>query len=375
MRQAGEIAFMDEFGSWEAEGGGHFGAWVEVQQQEPRACILGVRKGRLADMERVLGRSFDLVVEAGEANAESKLLDALSDLRDWERVGLYGAGAGSMEASLGAALHTFKVPITGLVMASLQVVVMSMAAEKLQRRERVVWVSTIAAGLKALSPSGSRLGPMLAITVQGILATAVFRLLGWNRWGAFWAGAVACAWAGLQGLFIQYLLLGNGLVRAYDAMAQWIGRRLHVEAPAMITLILALAVSYAGVGGLITMWVWKMRNRPASGLLHLSGLDARLSQASNLAVLSYPNASFARQAASLIRPSFLLPLVIVGVILFAAGHPAADIGWMALRAFAVGLALIGALRWLDPAGFLAFLRRKGKWGPAYAIARVFKHHP
>lgn len=375
MRQAGEIAVMDEFGPWEAEGGGHLGAWAEVQRQEPRACILGVRKGRIADIERVLGRSFDLVIDAGDPDAEAKLLGALSDLRDWERVGIYGAGAGGIEASLGAALHTFKVPVTGLVMASLQVVVMSMAAEKLQRRERVVWVSTIAAGLKALSPSGSRLGPMLAISVQGILATAVFRLLGWNRWGAFWAGAVACAWAGLQGLLIQYLLLGNGLVRAYDAMAQWIGRRLHVEAPAMITLILALAVVYAAVGGLLAMWAWKLRSRPGSGPLHLSGLDARIAHATNLGALDHPNASFARQAASLMRPSFLLPLVIVGVILFAAGHPAADIGWMALRAFAVGLAIIGALRWFDPGGFLALLRRKGKWGPAYAIARVFKQNP
>ena len=360
-----EVLVLDEFGRWEAEGKGHMAIWPLVQASSAAVVIMSVRESSLDELPTQLGRPFDLVIRVDDPNADAQLDTVLSQFRDWERVGVYGAGAGGIEASVGSALHTIKFPITGLVMASTQVIVMSLAAEKLQHRERVVWVSTISAGLKALSPSGSRLGPMLAITVQGILATAAYRILGWNRLGAFAAGGVACAWAGLQGLFIQYLLLGGNLQKAFDVVTRWVNRTFDVPTPGLIACVIAVACVYATIGGTFTAWAWGRRNRLASKLTD------RLTQRPEV-LDRIQRKPFWRSALDLLRPSFLLPTAIVCAILLAAGSTTADVGWILLRAFAVGLALLGAVRWLDPRGFVQWLRRRGKWGPAYALSRLFQ---
>lgn len=360
-----DVLLLDEFGRWEAEGKGHLAIWPLVAASNASIVMMSVRESALEAIPAQLGKAFDVVVRSDDPDAEAKLFAILDQLRDWERVGIYGAGAGGIEATVGSALHTVKFPVTGLVMASTQVIVMSLAAEKLQRRERVVWVSTISAGLKALSPSGSRLGPMLAITVQGILATAMYRIFGWNRLGAFFAGGIACAWAGLQGLLIQYLLLGKNLQRAFDVVTHWVNRTFDVPTPGLIACVIAVACTYAIAGGTITAWAWGRRNRTANQL------SERLTK--RPAVLDrIQRKPFWRAALDLFRPSFLLPTAIVCAILFASGSTTEDIGWILLRAFGVGLALLGAVRWLDPKGFVRWLRRRGKWGPAYAFSRLFE---
>lgn len=360
-----EVLLLDEFGRWEAEGKGHIAVWPLIAGSSAAVVLMSVRESALESLPDQLGRPFDLVIRVTDPDADAQLDAVLSQFRDWERVGVYGAGAGGIEATVGSALHTVKFPITGLVMASTQVVVMSLAAEKLQRRERVVWVSTISAGLKALSPSGSRLGPMLAITVQGILATAAYRLIGWNRAGAFTAGGVACAWAGLQGLFIQYLLLGGNLQKAFDAITRWVNRSFNVPTPGLIACVIAVACIYAAIGGTFTAWAWGRRNRFAAQL------SERIQKRPEV-LDRVQRKPFWRAALDLFRPSFLLPTLIVCAILLAAGSTTAEIGWILLRAFAVGLALLGAVRWLDPKGFVRWLRRRGKWGPAYALSKLFE---
>ncbi len=360
-----EIVVLDEFGKWEAEGGGHMDIWPAIVAAGPSVVVISVRQDALTQIEAQLGRPFDVVIDVTEPDPGTRLREVLSQLRDWERVGVYGTGAGGIEASVGSAFHTFKFPLTGLVMSSTQMVVMSIAAEKLQRRERVVWVSMISAGLKALSPSGSRLGPMLAITVQGILGTAAYRVLGWNRVGAFAAGALACAWAGLQGLLIQYLLLGGNLQKAFDAVAKWVRDTLHVPTPGLIACVVAVAAVYALIGGSVTTWAWGRRNK----------LEARVDAAihkSSGKIAQRVHKPFWKSVLDLFRPSFLLPTLIVGAILFAAGGNLSDLAWIALRTFAVGLALLGVVKWIDPIGFVRWMKKRGKWGPAYAFSRIFR---
>ena len=72
-------------------------------------------------------------------------------------MGTYGASSGAIECSLGTWLHTIRFPLVGTAMAPIQAAVLAIASQGLGNRGRVVWISTIAAGLKSLSPSGRRL--------------------------------------------------------------------------------------------------------------------------------------------------------------------------------------------------------------------------
>lgn len=368
-RPPADLIVLDEFGRWEAAGEGHLPLWPSVEATHPRAVAIAVRSDCRAEIESQLGRPFDVYVDASDSNAMDRVRQALGQRQDWERVGLYGAGAGGLEASVGSAFHAVKFPLTGVVMSTTQAIVMTHAADGLQRRDRVIWVGFISAGLKALSPAGSRLGPMLAISVEGIFVTLGYRLFGWNRIGAFIGGGLAGAWAGLQGFFVQYLLLGRGLQKAYDSVVKWLGDSFGLSAPGLLTAVFLVAAAYGLVAGSLTMVAWSRRDREHSRLKRAVERHAR-----ELSLGKPAKRSFWAGAKDVLRPAFLIPIALVSAVLIASGTGAEEILWMILRALGVGLALFGLIRLVDPAGLVRWLQRRGQWGPAYALGRVLGSH-
>ncbi len=359
-----EVLFVDELGKLEAQGQGFLAIWPQLQGA--RVLVAGVRESSLTEIEARIGRPFDLIVRADEPKARELLQTVCAEASDWERIGLYGAASGGLEMSLGSALHGVKFPFVGAIMSSSQCAVLSWAGDGLARRERVVWVSTISAGLKALSPAGSRLGPMLAITVQGILFTLASRVLGWNRFGLFAGGFLAGAWAASQGFFVQYLFMGKSLEKAYDTVRAWMSRQMHIEAPTLPLLILGLAVAYGVVAGISTTLALR-RPAPDSKL----GAWAKRTRSATEAPPS-PNLGQALGMAlrDLARPMFWIPVVLVSGILAVSGSKWEESLWVALRAVAVALPLFAGVRMLNPLRISAWLRRRRHWGPAYALESV-----
>lgn len=203
------LIVLDEFGRLESEGKGHVEYWPLIVAAQPEVVAIAVRQGCEEAIEYHLGRRFDLGIDVAEQDAWERLRAACLAHADWMRVGVYGAAAGTLEVSLGSVMHGAQVPMRGLVMSSLQGATLVRAGEGLGERMRVTWVAFIAAGLKALSPAGSRLRPMIGITMQGILFGFLTRLLGWNPLGLFVGAWAVGAWAMAQGLVFNYLLLGT----------------------------------------------------------------------------------------------------------------------------------------------------------------------
>jgi nucleoside-triphosphatase THEP1 len=372
-----DLIVLDEFGLLESEGGGHMAIWPQVAAADPGIVAIGVRAQVAEAISERLGRPFDVTVSADSPEAWEQLRAACLAHRDWTRVGLYGAGAGTLEMTLGAALHGGMVPFRGLVMASAQASVMTWSAHGLGERGRVVWVPFIAAGLKALSPTGNRLRPMLAITVQGLLYAGVTRTLGWNRVSVAVASAAVGAWAAAQGLVLQYLFVGKELLRAYEAVVGWAERLGGVSPPAIATAIgawIALWALVAGIAGALAF------GRTSSD--HSDALDRLAAWRSRFggampdlgAERAKPSWHQALRAGlgDLARPTFWLPLAIVVAVIVAAGSPWEAAFWVVARAATVGVLLFTAVRFLDVAGAVAALRRRGQWGPAVALARALQ---
>jgi hypothetical protein len=287
--------------------------------------------------------------------------------RDWSRVGVFGAGSGGFEWSIGTALHAARLPLRGLFLSSTQAAVMVFAGAGLGRRSRVVWVPFIAAGIKALSPAGTRVRAMLAITIQGLLFGGGIRLLGWNALGIFVAGALVGSWATLQGLLLQYLLVGSDLLRAYEAVIQWLEARGGVSVPGLAVILSLWVGAWGLVSGSTALFAWRrgalpLRLRQAldRGAQGLRWEDPAPSWSSALA----------RGTRDILRPVFWIPVVIVILILLSAGAPWERAFWIGARALTIGIVLFSLIRAFDVQGFLRWLRRRGHWGPAVAFERA-----
>lgn len=319
-----EVLVIDEFGKWEAEGKGHWPLWQILKEKNPRMVVIAVQQRAFAQ----LPIAFDVVLKTEEA---SKLIDIYHQRPDWERVGKFGAGAGAFEISVGSAFHASGFPLTGTVMSAAQAAFLAKSGERLSQKNRVVWVAFIASALKAFSPAGSKLGPMLAISMQGFLFTVASSVIGWNKAGRAVGGILMGAWAALQGFFIQYLLLGNQLSKAYKGLLGWT----NIPLPGMIAglailngfcaMILAIAMSRANID--------KFQAKPAK-----------------------PKAW-----------TFLLPTLALAVYLALSGSKWTEIGLLLGRSLGVvALLYILVQRW-NPQKVSSWLARRGHWGVAYAL--------
>lgn len=363
------LVLLDEFAKFEARGEGLFPLWPIICAQRPRIVVMAVRAGLTGAIEEKLGRRFDLTIDAMDPDALSQLERLCDDFGEWTRIGLFGGASGAIEAGLGSALHAAKIPFRSTFLSALQGAMMVFAGFGLTQPGRVMWMSFISAGLKALSPAGSRLRPMLAIFSQGFLFGSTVQVLGWNVLAIGLGGMLIGLWAALQGFFLEYLMLGGDLFRAYDSVVLWLAQRSHISAPGLPWLVGGWAVVHGCICAATCLVAWRLQQPPAA--------IRRILEQEAAEVPTPADAGLPRRAArwsrwlELTRWKFWLPLAIVAGILLAGGSSWEKIGWLTLRFTAVGLVLMALVSLLRPARWSEQLRRHGWWGPALAFSNAF----
>jgi hypothetical protein len=371
-----DLLVLDEFGRCEAQGAGLFPLWGAIAASAPRIVVIAVRAGYVAEIEARLGRKFDLCLAAAHPATPERLRQACAEFGEWTQVGLWGGAAGSIEMTLGSALHTMKIPLRGATLSSMQAATLTFASARLNPPGRVAWVAFISAGLKAFSPGGGRVRPMVAIAMQGTLFSGAVQLLGWNFLSVALGGALIGAWAALQGFLLQYLLLGDDLVQAYGKVVRWLADNWQIQAPSMPVLLTAWAALHALMAGGAALVAWKLRAPPRALRSILEREAAKTPAAAPLAsaasaASAAPRPPLARRVArEFARWHFWVPLVAVALVLLANGRSWESVAWLVARFVAVGAVFFALLSFFQPVRFAAALRRRGWWGPAAAFAEA-----
>ncbi len=366
------LLLLDEFGPLEARGEGHMGHWEVLRKSNPEVVVIAVRENFLREIEARLETLFDVVIDVTSPDALASLKALVLHHSDWIRVGQFGAAAGGFEATVGTALHATRIPFTGLFLSIVQSLIMMYAGDRLTDRRRLMWVPFISAGLKALSPYGGRLRPMLAITVQGFLFSVAVTILGWNAVGIVVAGWFVGAWAALQGVALQYVFIGDDLFPAVDIVIRWAASQLKLNVPGVVTLVFLWMVLCGSLSAIATLFAWLRRHKlPAR-------IDAILSKGAR-GVTHNVAAPTVRVALSkglhdLLRPLFWAPVVLVAAVIVLTGSSWEEGVWIVLRAVTVGWVLFSVARLFDPRKLLSWLQRKGHWGPAMALGRALRSH-
>lgn len=368
------LVLLDEFGRFEARGEGLMSLWPALLKACPGIVVMAVRAGVAEAIEARLGRRFDLRITADSPEALAALRQACADYGEWTRIGLFGGASGGLEMTLGTVLHASKLPMRGVVMSSLQTGMMVFASLGLAQPGRVIWVPFIAAGLKALSPGGSRLRPMLAIAAQGLLFGTSVQVLGANVAGFALGGTLVGVWAAMQGILLQYLFLGGDLFRAYDAVVVWIADKAHVTAPGLPWLIGVWALFCGMIGLMAALTAWRLRAPPAALQKLIEREQSSPNQARAGSTREHRPRSMLHRLREFGRWQFWLPFVVVSGILLASGQSWNAVAWLALRFLAVGVVLLTAVSLLRPARWAQRLRQRGWWGPALAFADAMARH-
>lgn len=346
---------------------GHFAAiWPSIIESKPDVVVCAGTETVIHGIELRLGWNFDLRVDAQAPDAAERMRQACTELGEWTRLGLWGGAAGGVEIGVGTLLHSTRVPLRGLTLCSVQAAMMTFASAQLSRRSRVLWVAVISAGLKAFSPGGGRVRPMVAISVQGVLFSQTVELLGWNYVGVALGGALMGAWAALQGFFLQYLLLGSDLVVVYNTLVRWLDETWHIVAPSMAVLLAGWAVLHSLVVGTAAIIARRLRQPPRS-------LQAVIDRpAAPLQSAAAPTSWAQRMRRELVRWQFWLPFLVVVLVLTATGANWEELAWVGLRFLTVGFLVVAVISLFQPASLAGALRRRGWWGPAAAFSRALK---
>lgn len=139
-----------------------------------------------------------------------------------EKIGKYSTAQSVSEIGLGSVVHSLKIPLGGHALSLNQGLLLVLAtkscAARFEAARVVIGVSLIASALKSLSPSGKKLMPMLAISMQGLLFSAGVATLGLNFLGVMVGLLLLSCWGFAQPLLMAYLIFGETLFQAIEKL-------------------------------------------------------------------------------------------------------------------------------------------------------------
>ncbi len=290
----------------------------------------------------------------------------MDENKNIEIIGQYGATLSIIEVGLGSMLHTFHVPLSGVFLSLNQGYILCRAAIKGSELEKSTWttysVSNIAAVLKSLSPAGKKLGPMLSLSMQGLLFNLGTLLLGTNPVGLCLGMVLLSIWTFLQPLITYYFFFGEKLFSALEYLYQKTLPYHHLKPENLIWLFMALVLAKMLVACLLAVIAWKRKDQS----LYIKNYEGEFHRLAKEKMNNEPKVSTLKShqillaLKDLLRPLFLTSLAMTSLFLYFSDYENSQIAWYLLRPIAVGFIFFYISRTLTLDRFLVRME-KGKF--------------
>ena len=184
------------------------------------------------------------------------------NVRSWVTIGLFGALWAAVEVTLGSYLHIIfpsqaNTFLTGVVLGGIGVTVALTGRHFVPNKGSVLLIAVVTALLKLLSPGGARLGPFVAIVMEGVLMETVLWIVRTPRRAAFViGGALAVGWNLPHKFVMMRLLYGKGIVEVYTKMIRDGNQILGIDVSAALLILLILLLIRLVVGAIGGWIAW-----------------------------------------------------------------------------------------------------------------------
>jgi hypothetical protein len=185
----------------------------------------------------------------------------MNDARPWTHAALFGTLWASAEITLGTVLAAARVPMFGLLMASLGVLCMVTARRLQPAAGTTLVMGLVVTFLKVFFAGGLALGSVVGILTQALLLELALTASRSTLPGALIGGALALATAPLQ-LFLFFLLFAGGdSVAALDEALRDLGQMLGAAGPITLVLLAYLVGLSTLLGALVGAFSWRLAGR------------------------------------------------------------------------------------------------------------------
>jgi len=177
--------------------------------------------------------------------------------RELATLAVFGVLWGIVEISLGTALKSLRVPLSGAILGAIGLGIALIGRLFVPRRGSTLFIGVIACLLKLFSLGGVVIGPMIGILSEAIIAELALSLSGKPRRLAFmFAGGLGVAWCFAQPFVTNPLLFGRSLMTTWVTMLEQGGRLLGLGSEAALLIVLSMLAIHLALGILVGWFAW-----------------------------------------------------------------------------------------------------------------------
>ena len=140
----------------------------------------------------------------------------------WRKAAVLGSLWAASEIVLGSFLHNAHIPFSGEFLTAIGITIL-VAGQRLWPEKGLLWrTGLVCAAMKSVSPSAVILGPMFAISAEGLLAETGVRLLGRNAAGYALAGGLAMCGTLAYKFLRMFMVYGPDTIKVYLRGVEWL---------------------------------------------------------------------------------------------------------------------------------------------------------
>jgi len=176
----------------------------------------------------------------------------------WIKAAVMASFWASFEIIIGSFFHNMRIPFSGTILAAMGVAIM-VSFQYMWKHTGLVWrAGLITALLKAISPSGIIIGPMIGIFTEALFVEFITFFLGRNLISYIVAGGLAVSSALMHKVVMMLIIYGWDLVKVLDSFYQFLVKKAGIENLSATWLILLVTSVYfisGAIGGTIGYFV------------------------------------------------------------------------------------------------------------------------
>ena len=174
-------------------------------------------------------------------------------------IAVFGTLWGFIEATLGNVLHLLHLPFSGSILASIALIIILIARIYNPTRGSTFLMALIAAFIKALSFATVKLGPFVAIIMEGVLIELILLFFRTGRLSFFASGLVMALYPIIQTIVTKTILFGSNFVPVVLELAQGFSDSVGFSAGWWMLGIYLVAQVVLPLGAAYFAWILKKR--------------------------------------------------------------------------------------------------------------------